>query len=360
MKTGFSDLWRLLVTVMVLTAGIAFAGPVKVPGLDTPVELSLPENHDPAKSWPVVFFYHGLGAPPSTDIIRKAAGKRDWIVVGMEYSTPGNVNLSAEGMRSEIAILHQVQAELARKYGADPKRTYVSGFSLGGWVTNHFFRLDRSLAGAAILGAGRSPDIVRNLPPFRAGTPLFVGIGRSDSSYPFALKAGLSYAREGATICMETWTGLGHDYPAEGSTGLKEWFALQNGGAPDEPALKEEFARIGKLPPLEQWRALVAFADRPYVNVPGEPWPETIQVRIVELQKDPSVAPQARLFNQHLRLLVEEAMSLTLDGLAKVVAGYADLAAQITTHGLEEDLIAADKKRVEDLLVMLRNRAGQR
>ena len=32
---------------------------------------------------------------------------------------------------------------------------------------------------------------------------------------------------------METWRGVGHSFPQVGSTGLKEWLALQVGREPD-------------------------------------------------------------------------------------------------------------------------------
>ena len=37
---------------------------LKVPGVADDVLVSFPENHDPAKSWPVVFSYHGFNAKP--------------------------------------------------------------------------------------------------------------------------------------------------------------------------------------------------------------------------------------------------------------------------------------------------------
>ena len=37
---------------------------LKVPGVADDVLVSFPENHDPTKSWPVVFSYHGFNAKP--------------------------------------------------------------------------------------------------------------------------------------------------------------------------------------------------------------------------------------------------------------------------------------------------------
>ncbi len=330
-----------------------------VEGLPRPVEVSLPENHDPAKSWPAVFFYHGTGGHPATKMIREHAGPRDWIVVGMTYTRPGPFTYTPENLERELVILRRVRDELAAKQGLDPKRLYVSGFSMGGWMSGMFLQAEPSLAGAAILGGGHMHEVTPKRGTLPAGTPLFIGAGREDGVYPFALKARLFFGRLGAEVRMETWAGLGHEFPKNGSPGLKEWFALRNGAAPDEAALAAEYARIGKLAPLEQWQALLDFRERPFVNAPGQEWPEKLKLRIAELEQDPAVAAEANVFKRHRQLLAREVNAATLPDLEKVGAAYEVLVLE-AGNSRQTGLIAADKKRIDGLLESFRKQSAQR
>ena len=212
-----------------------------------------------------------------------------------------------------------------------------------------FFQVDRSLAGAAILGAGHMHEMKPKAAPLRAGTPLFIGVGRMDGNYPFGLKARLYYGKQGAEVRMETWEGLGHEFPKGGSPGLKEWFALRNGKTPDEAALAAEYAKIGAMPPLEQWQALLDFRERPFVNVAGQKWPETVKAKIAELEQLPEVAGEAKDFKRHRQLLADEANAVTLPDLQKVHQGYETLVLQ-AGNGEEVKLIQADLKRIGGLL----------
>ena len=336
-----------LVSVFALVS-TALAEPWDDPDLPVPVELSLPENHDPAKKWPAVFYYHGTDGRPSTKMIRQHAGPRDWIVVGMTYTRPGQFKYTPENLKRELTVLRRVRDGLAQKHGLDPARLYVSGFSMGGWMSGLFFQADRSLAGAAILGAGHMTAVSPKPAPFPAGTPVFLGIGRDDGNYPFALKARLFYGKLGAAVTMETWSDLGHTFPAAGSVALKEWFALRDGGRPDEEALAAEFGAIGKQAPLAQWQALLEFRERPYVAA-SPAWKETVAKRLAALEADPAVAPEAAIFKRHRRVLADEANAETLPDLVKANNAYAGLAKQ-AAGSTQEKRIVADHRRVSKLL----------
>ena len=325
------------------------AEPMKVEGLARPVEVSLPGNHDPTKKWPAVFFYHGMGGHPTTRMIRDHTGPRDWIVVGMTFSFDGQFKYTPDNLKKELAILHSVRDQLAAKQGLDPSRLHVSGFSQGGWVSGMFFQADRSLAGAAILGAGHMDSISPKPAPYAPGTPLFLGVGRLDGVYPFALKARLFYGKLGAGVTMETWSGLKHEFPKGGSPALKEWFALRNGGEPDGGALESEYQTISKLPPMEQWEALLEFRERPYVNAPGQPWPDTIRAKLAELEGTPDVAKESKVFTRHRQLLAAEINMRSLEDLSKAKVGY-DVLVLEAGDSPQVPLIAADRQRVTALL----------
>ncbi|WP_193210745.1 alpha/beta hydrolase [Luteolibacter marinus] len=339
---------RPLPVCLALAVASARAEPMTVERLPVPVELSLPENHDPAKKWPAVFFYHGLGGHPTTTMIRRHTGAKDWIVVGMTFSFEGAFRYSPDNLKKELAILQGVRDRLAAEQGLDPGRLFVSGFSQGGWVSGMFFQADRSLAGAAILGAGHMNQLSPQ-PASYPGTPLFLGAGRMDGVYPFALKARLFYGKLGAAVTMETWHGLKHEFPGDGSPGLTEWFTLRNGGVPDTNAIEADYAKLLELPPLAQWRGLLDLRERPFVNAPGQPWPETIRKRIAVLEADPAVAGEARLFGRHRHLLAGEVNMKTLEDLAKVKDGY-DVLVLEAGDSPQTELIEADRQRVTGLL----------
>ena len=216
-------------------------------------------------------------------------------------------------------------------------------------MTDMIFQADRSMAGAAILGAGHMYEVSQKPAPFRPDTPLFIGVGRLDGNYPFGLKARLFYNKLGVTTRMETWEKQGHAFPKEGSPGLKEWFALRNGGAPDSAALEAEYAKMVKLAPLAQWRALLEFRERPYVNVPGQTWPETIKTKLAELEAMPEVVEEAKAYKRHRQLLADEIQAETLTDLAKVQKGYEALVPE-AGNGEEVGLIVEDLKRVTGLM----------
>lgn len=347
---------RLLTTVALIIA--ARAEDLQVEGLALPVEVSLPENHDPAKKWPAVFYYHGTGGHPSTKLIRQHTGPKDWIVVGMTYTFPGAFTQTPENIEKELVILRRVREQLAREQGLDAKRLYVSGFSQGGWMSGLFFQAERSLAGAVILGAGHMKEAGPKTPPFAAGTPLFIGVGRLDGNYPFALKARLFYGKLGAAVNMETWGDLKHEFPTGGSPGLKEWFVLRNGGKPDADAFEAEFAEIGKLQPLDQWWKLLELRERPSVTAPGQPWKEVVAKRTAELEQDPAVAREAKIFKRHRQLLADEINAKTMPELVKVNNAYVQLAQQ-AGESPQAALVVVDAQRVAKLLDLNKDRVPQ-
>ena len=338
---------RLLTAVALIFS--ARAEDLQVEGLAVPVEVSLPENHDPAKKWPAVFYYHGSGGRPSTKMIRQHAGPKDWIVVGMTYTFDGAFTQTPGNLEKELVILRRVRDRLAKEQGLDPKRLYVSGFSQGGWVSGLFFQAERSLAGAVILGAGHMREAAPKTAAFPPGTPLFVGVGRLDGNYPFALKARLFYGKLGVSVNMETWQDLKHEFPTGGSPGLKEWFALRNGDKPDAAAIGSEFAEIGKLQPLDQWWKLLELRERPSVTAPGQAWKETVAQRITELEQDPAVSREAKVFKRHRQLLADEINAKTLPELVKVNNAYVQLAQQ-AGDSPQAQLVVNDAQRVAKLL----------
>lgn len=292
-------------------------------GIEDEVIVSLPNNHKAGEKYPTVFYYHGTSGRPTTRLIRSHTGPEDWIVVGMPYAKRGVFELSPIGVENEVDIFRKVKERLERESGLDPARLYVSGFSKGGWFSGMLLQTDLQIAGAAILGAGHNYVLETVPTSLSPGTPVFVGVGRKDSNYIFGLKARTFFGKLGATVELEAWQGLGHDFPIAGSVGMKEWFALRNGKLPDEEKLQEEFDGIlSRRTAFERWWALVEFGDRPYVQV-AEGWREKVEAARLKIETiNSSIAREARILDLSRQSLAKETQVKTLSRLESIVTGF--------------------------------------
>ena len=300
---------------------------LKVPGVADEVLVSLPENHDPAKSWPVVFSYHGFNAKPEWKMTRSHTGPKDWIVVGMGYVQQGKYKIEPADLAMEVKAFRYVRDELAKSQGLDLKRVYLAGYSKGGWMTDTLLQAEPEIAGGAILMGGHIDSRMKKPVALDKKTKVFIGVGRMDPNYLFSLKALVHYRSQGLQTFIEPWSGLKHEFPKEGSVGLREWFALENGGKPDEVALSTELKSILSSPSKEAWVKLTAFKDRPFCNVAGTAWPKQIAAELARLERNPAVAREVKIRNSHRQLLAREAKMRTLEELQRINAAYGKLAA---------------------------------
>ncbi|YCM42651.1 hypothetical protein V2O64_15165 [Verrucomicrobiaceae bacterium 227] len=320
---------------------------MKVPGVEAAVLVSLPENHDATKSWPAVFSYHGFNGKPETRTTRSHTGPKDWIVVGMGYTQKGKYQVGPEDLAAELEAFRHVRDELARTQGLDPKRVYVTGYSKGGWMTDSLLQAAPDFAGGAILMGGHLPGVLKNAPAHDQGRSIFIGVGRLDPNHLPSLKALLFYRGLGLPTSFEAWSGLGHDFPREGSVGLREWYLLQNGGKPDEKALAEEFAGILKRPAIEAWQGLIALQERPFFNMEGSAWPDRISKELKRLEKDATVAREAKIRMTHRQLLARELKMRTLEDLRSIHTAYMKLGG---VKSVRSDEIEHDHRRIMAVL----------
>lgn len=313
-------IWLLLVGTVFLRAD---APVIQVDGVQQEIIVSLPANHDPAKKWPAVFYYHGTGGRPDINLIRSHTGGQDWIVVGMSYVKEGTFQLTPEGLAAEMKVLKEVREQLQQRVNLDPERVYVSGFSKGGWMSGLFLQQDRSLAGGIILGAGHLHEVKGGSRPFAESIPIFIGVGRYDGNYPLALQAMVFFRKLGAATVMETWAELGHRFPQDKSQGLTEWFALESGRGIDEQGLADEFAGIlAQADIFGRWWALMEFAERPAVRA-AEGLSEKVQTQREALEQDPALAREVKILKESRRLLGKELRKKTLEDFEEIAAGYA-------------------------------------
>jgi len=340
-----------------LTVGMVHSAPKRLelgfPQLAERVQVVLPGNYSPDRKWPAIFYYHGTGGRPTTELIQAHTQDQDWIVVGMTYTQEGNLPATAEYIEKESLIFSSTRRHLAAKWNLDPRRCYVAGFSKGGWMAGFLLQHDPGLAGAVILGAGHQ-FLIRKPAKFRGPKSLFVGVGRQDETYPFALRALVHYRPLGARTTFETWHGLGHRFPENGSSALRQWLAIEANPKGDHQIAAEEWLNrrideIKGMPNLvDQWVAFRDLEKAPYLRALGEEAEARVRALVIRLEKGGRVAAEGKALAAHRVLLREEAKGHTIPLCQRLAGDY--LALSEAHRGTRQAEIAlGDHERMKKL-----------
>lgn len=326
-----SFLMRLILLFLALTA-VASAKPKNLelgfPGLAHRIHIIFPENYDGSRKWPLMLHYHGTNGKPETNLYRHHTKDQDWFIVGMTYVQRGKFTFTPENLEKELTILRSVRHHLISKYNVDPQQTYVSGFSKGGWLAGLFLQAEPQLAGAVIMGAGHVHQVKSKPSKFRRPTPVFLGIGRQDGNYPFALKAITFYRGLGATTTLNTWPDLGHSFPDSGSPALAQWLHVV--GNPDTnhttTANNWSTTALADLKdiddPIQRWVALLDLQACPYFSLLDKSHKAAFLNAKAELEKSPTVAPEAKALTAHRKLLATEISTRTKEHYKRMLREY--------------------------------------
>ena len=333
-KTMWTCNTLALLGAFFLIQGFAAGAPKRLelgfPQLSKRVQVVLPENYSPERKWPAVFYYHATGGKPTTSFMQAHTRNRDWIVVGMTYTQEGSLPATAEYLEKEFIILASTRRHLAAKWNLDPRRCYVGGFSKGGWMAGFLLQYDSTLAGGIILGAGHQ-FLIREPKRFRQPKSLFVGVGRMDENYPFALRSVVHYRSLGARVMMKEWNGLGHALP-EG----------------------ESMDQIQGLPDLvDQWTAIRDLERMPFFRMAGADDKARVAVLRTALERGVRVGAEAKALTAHQLLLRREAKGHSLPGCQRLATEY--LALSENHAGTRQaDIALGDHERMKKLIVHLR------
>ncbi len=357
-STHFKPMPRLIPLLLLPFTLAAKDLSLEIPSLRHPVKVSLPENFDPSKKHPTLFYYHGTSGRPTTDLMRTHAGPNDWIIVGMTYTHRGRFTLSKESMAAELKAYHSVRQQMIAQHSSDPDKLYTSGFSLGGWYSDLMLQAEPSLAGGIIIGAGHAQIPPGALAKYATKKPVHIAVGRNDPNYLFTLKAFLYHRKLGGNVSMEVWQNLAHTYPQTGSDSIRQWLKLQNNSSDDlaataEKELNQFLSKAKSLAPLAQWDRLREIKEMPYYKLSSKEWQTDFKKVLATLEASPVIATEVPLYREHRRLHHQEITNQTLTTIKKVNAAYLNLSSKFPKTR-QAKLMEEDFKRTEAILKQIK------
>lgn len=194
----------------------------------------VPSDYTDEHSWPVIFFYNGVGGGPSTRLFRKITEGKGFIIIGMEYIETGKSKMTRgqyiNNLRSELKSILKAKKYVSEHLRIDDRRLFLTGFSRGGWHSAALVELSpRPWAGVAIIAAGRrrflSFDAAKKIG--LRDKPIYIGAGETDTNMSAAKRARKYYRRVGANVTFEEYKGVGHMFKADSKI-LRNWLLINS------------------------------------------------------------------------------------------------------------------------------------
>lgn len=366
----------IVVTLLLLAFGAAAAaGDSKValvPGQDTAVSwepvrgkilIYLPTNYDSTRSWPAVFYYHGLNGRPTTELFRQVTDGEDVIVVGMTYTQRGTRERTAKQqmiyLRSEARQLSKARVFLAEHANVDEDRVFLAGVSKGGWHVMGF--TDGGLkgwAGAVILLAGRHPSSRKAQISGVEGKAIYVGAGETDANNPCARWAVQILERSDGLVTWEEYPGRGHALDPQAPR-LHAWADVHLRRSITDPRPKakqwliEQGAYVDRMDDdVAKYRALKDIRENPYfLACPGRTGRQ-VEKAMAALEGKTAVKREVRAERNFERALRREMVARTLAEHQSVIREYKKIIkACPDSHFATLAIIGADRidKRIAPL-----------
>ena len=326
-----------------------------VPGLSDRVVLRLPDDYDPAREWPALFFYHGMGGHPSVELPARLVGGRHFVLVGMAYVDPVPKSRSPAAheayLKQELEAFCHAREQAAKLARIHADRVFLGGVSMGGWTTTQLGEMEMPrLAGLLVLLAGRMRTTPFPTVPFRS-KPVYIGSGETDANLPAARRAAALYRSLGARVTFEEFAGVGHSVPAD-TPALAAWLdthgRLTTAGAGASGELKtwldDRLAAAAAEPDLMKryflWRAAWDDPRTPLIGPNGE---ARLRELIPPFAADPRIRAERSAEDELDRWMIADLKVRRLDdlraerdGLARLVAQYPDTrAGRIAARELE-------------------------
>jgi len=346
-----------------------------IPGGSGQMRVFTPTNHDAGKPAPVLFFYHGQGGQPTTQLPRQCTGDRDFLVVGMPYSGGAGDPANPDTTAAELLQFRRALSTLSGRVRIDRERVFLGGLSKGGWLAGLVGEAaGEDVAGWAILLAGR----LRQPPPKSSlrGKAIYLGAGEHDPNMPSARRARVFYREQGARVSFEEYAGQGHrSPPVEALPVLQAWFAAQGRlRQPDESAREtlrgwytdtlEDAA--AESDPLAQYHLLQAALNDPRMGRFGTDRQNVLRRQIQKLAARPPVRDEWRAQQDFDTLLAADYTIQRLDDMKEVRDGLRHLADQYSHTRIaplareEYQRVSEAYRRSLEATTRARSQAGQR
>lgn len=233
-------------------------------GEETPLKVFIPHDYDSSKKWPLLYLFHGTSGRASTSLYQTYTRGHSFVLVGAPYAIPGKDSLSRAGVLQEIRRISKARQLLLGESLSLDQRTYVGGFSKGGWMADLLATEGfDTLSGALILGAGRIPDdvgrvISRSSVKPKRSLAIYIGIGQLDSNHLYSRRAHAHYLETKHDVVFEEYLTKGHQAGESDAPYLRQWLRSQvaNSSSLEEEALAWWTASLAKAesvsPPMER------------------------------------------------------------------------------------------------------------
>jgi predicted esterase len=170
---------------------------------DQSYALYLPSAYSPNKPWPIVYaFDPGARGRVPVDLMRDAAEKYGYIVVGSNNSRNGSGKIQADAVQ---AIFQDTHARLS----IDERRIYFAGFSGGARLSAELAQRCNCAAGVILSGAGYQADPKKSRDSFA----VFAAVGSFDFNYGEVVALDSALQKLGAPHFLRRFEGP-HQWPS--------------------------------------------------------------------------------------------------------------------------------------------------
>lgn len=230
----------LLIFLSLLSSPVAGAQALQT---DLPLSYLVQQPATPARNPPMIILMHGYGSNEADLFELRNSLPKDFLIISVRAplfmtgksfqwfrsQTIGGVSTARPDdlVKGREAILAFIPAAV-RKYGVDPDRIYLAGFSQGAMMCYEVgLTSPGPLHGIAPLSGKIFPALQRRI---RASSSLnhlkiFIGHGDADDrvGYVFATEAVTFLKRLGLAPELHTYKGMGHSISPQEVADLSRW-----------------------------------------------------------------------------------------------------------------------------------------
>jgi dienelactone hydrolase len=180
--------------------------------------LYLPSRYNSGKHWPIVYaFDPGANGSRPVELMKDAAERFGYIVVGSNNSRNGPWKVSAEAAQAILQDTHQ-------RLALDDRRMYFAGFSGGARVAAQLAKNCKCVAGVLLSGAGFQP-IAQTSSEERFA--VFATTGTYDFNYAEIVRTDEDLEKSGYPHFLRRFDGPHQWAPANAMEEVLGWFRLQ-------------------------------------------------------------------------------------------------------------------------------------